>query len=280
MADASPLWSAALHHFRLDTGKPDDLARFYAAGLGLESRTLDRAVTLMAGGERRLLIGPGEAGTAAYFSFAFKNTARLAAYRGFLQAKGFNLAPSPTPLFGDDGFALLDPDGRQIVFGVPKDPAGAADDRPGRLQHIVFATAQLDKAIAFYADGLGFHVSDWVREEGGEPTACFLRSDDEHHSLAVFRAPEARLDHHSYETTCWNDIRDWADHFGAMEVPLWWGPGRHGVGNNLFFMVEDPDGNKVELSAEIEHVGPEIAAREWPHGPRALNLWGTARMRS
>ena len=52
--------------------------------------------------------------------------------------------------------------------------------------------------------------------------------------------------------------------------------GRYGPGNNLFFMVEDPDGYKVELSAEIELMPREMAARSWKHE----DLWGQAWMRS
>jgi catechol 2,3-dioxygenase len=65
-----------------------------------------------------------------------------------------------------------------------------------------------------------------------------------------------------------------------LRIPLWWGPGRHGPGNNLFFMVEDPDGHKVEFSAELERMPPEMAPRTWPHEQRTLNLWGSAWMRS
>jgi catechol 2,3-dioxygenase len=46
--------------------------------------------------------------------------------------------------------------------------------------------------------------------------------------------------------------------------------GRYGPGNNLFFMVEDPDGYKVELMPR------EMAARSWKHE----DLWGQAWMRS
>jgi catechol 2,3-dioxygenase len=96
----------------------------------------------------------------------------------------------------------------------------------------------------------------------------------------VFRAPAAGPDHHAYELPDWNAIRDWADRCGALEIPLWWGPGRHGVGNNLFFMIEDPEGYKVEFSAELERMTATQEFRTWPHGPRALNLWGNAWMRS
>jgi catechol 2,3-dioxygenase len=58
-----------------------------------------------------------------------------------------------------------------------------------------------------------------------------------------------------------------------------WGPGRHGPGNNLFIFIEDPDGNWIEVSAELEIIH-DRSLHEWPHEERTLNLWGTAIMRS
>jgi catechol 2,3-dioxygenase len=54
----------------------------------------------------------------------------------------------------------------------------------------------------------------------GERTVGFFRSDPEHHSFGVFRCPETRPDHHACETTCWNDIRDWADHLSTLNIKL------------------------------------------------------------
>ena len=108
----------------------------------------------------------------------------------------------------------------------------------------------------------------------------FFRSSPELHSFAVFRCPETRPDPHAYETTCWNDIRDWADHMAGLRIKLWWGPGRHGPGNNLFFMVQDPQGYLVELFAELETVPDEVTKRSWRHEKRTLNLWGPGFMRS
>ena len=59
-----------------------------------------------------------------------------------------------------------------------------------------------------------------------------------------------------------------------------WGPGRHGPGNNLFLFVHDPDGNWVELSAELEVVAPDRPTGTWPHEERTLNSWGSAPLRS
>jgi len=81
--------------------------------------------------------------------------------------------------------------------------------------------------------------------------SIWLRTDHEHHSLAIFTGPCA-VDHFSFELPDWNAIRDWADHFSSFDIELIWGPGRHGPGNNLFIFIADPDGNKIELSAELE----------------------------
>jgi hypothetical protein len=58
-----------------------------------------------------------------------------------------------------------------------------------------------------------------------------------------------------------------------------WGPGRHGPGNNLFAFIEDPDGNWIEVSAELEVVC-DREIRDWPQAERTLNLWGNAILRS
>ena len=53
-----------------------------------------------------------------------------------------------------------------------------------------------------------------------------------------------------------------------------------GPGNDVFFMVRDPDGNLAEISAEIEVCAPERPEGIWPHEQRTLNLWGMALMRT
>jgi catechol 2,3-dioxygenase-like lactoylglutathione lyase family enzyme len=227
----------------------------------------------VAGPGRRLVLGRGAAGSVPYFALEMQDAAHLAAYARRFERR----EPSPTPLFGDSAFSVSDPDGRRVVFGLPVEQ-DVCSGLPGRLQHFVCATTRLPEMVEFYR-GLGLLESDRVLE-GEALSACFLRSDPEHHSFAAFRAPEARPDHHCYETTGWLDIRDWADRMGRLRIALWWGPGRHGPGNNLFFMIEDPDGHKVEFSAELELVPKDVPFRTWPHESRTLNLWGSAWMRS
>jgi hypothetical protein len=116
-------------------------------------------------------------------------------------------------------------------------------------------------------------VSD-AEAQAGEVNVCFLRAAEPHHSFAIFRAPQSHPDHHAYETTGWNDLKLWADHFASLEIPIWWGPGRHGAGNNLFFMIKDPDGNNIEISAELEIMKKGQPGKKWMGAKRAINLWG------
>ena len=280
---ASPLWPATLHHFRLNSAAPEALVAFYEEALGLAARPVAEGLWHLAGPQRRLLIGRGENETVAYSAFALDDAERLAALSAHFRRHGIGIEANPSPLFANAGFSILDPDGQRLVFGVPSAEMaahGPTEGLPGRTQHIVFATTDLPRITAFYRDALGYVLSDEVVAEDGAVTAAFFRSDEEHHSYAAFRADGQRYDHHAMEVTCWNDIRDWADHLAELRVPLWWGPGRHGPGNNLFFMIRDPDGNRIELSAELERMPREMAPRVWPHDEHTLNLWGSAWMRS
>jgi catechol-2,3-dioxygenase len=150
----------------------------------------------------------------------------------------------------------------------------------GPIQHLTLATGDVGAIEGFYAGKLGFSVSDRVLDGEGKVMTCFMRSNHEHHTLACFYYQERQgIDHHSYETGEWNGIRDWCDRFAERKIPLMWGPGRHGPGNNLFVFIVDPDGNWIEVSAELEIIH-DRPAKDWPHEERTLNLWGKGILRA
>lgn len=275
----SVLWPARLHHLRRDSTDPAALARFYAELLGDKVEDLGSNQWLVAGPGRLLLVGKGAAASVPWFALEVQDAAQLTASRRAFENSGIRCEDAASPLLAQGAFSMTDPDGRRVILGVALRKQDAAAATPGRLQHFVCASTRLEEMVAFYRDCLGMPESDRVLEKEAL-SAAFLRSDPEHHSFAAFRAPASRADHHCYETTGWNDIRDWADRMAKLRIPLWWGPGRHGPGNNLFFMIEDPDGHKVEFSAELEIMTREAPARTWPHEERTLNLWGSAWMRS
>ncbi len=276
----SPLWPARLHHIKITSDRVPELLDFYQRVLELSAEELTDGVWDLKGGERRFVIGRGRRNGLGFSAYAIDDADRLAALKDHVAAQGIATAPGASPLFRPEGaFSVADPDGHVMTFGVPRDGAGGPDRLPGRLQHAVKGSPNVEQVIAFWLK-LGFVLSDEVKDADGNLTAAFLRSDPEHHSAATFRTKDARFDHFSMETSSWNDIRDWADHLSALHIKLGWGPGRHGPGNNLFFMVADPDGNMMEWSSEIELMERAVPARQWRHEERTLNLWGGAWMRS
>jgi catechol 2,3-dioxygenase-like lactoylglutathione lyase family enzyme len=282
-APQQPALQARLHHLQLLSPDPHALAVFYSRCLGMTITPLSRDRWLCQGPQRHLIIAPGATGTLGFAAYSVADTAVLDALAGRLRAAGIEPQRCDSSLFAPESVGFLDPDGNHFVFGVAGAEAtasGTAGALPARLQHVVLASSNAARMLDFYCDVVGFRLSDRVVDESGAMRTCFLRTDHEHHSLAIFQADGNRLDHHCYESADWNSIRDWGDHFASMHLPVEWGPGRHGPGNNLFVFVHDPDGNWVEISAELERVAPDRPVGAWPHEERTLNSWGRGVLRS
>jgi len=269
---------AYLHHLQFTSPDPSALASFYGRVMDMAVIALPDGRFLCQGPLRRVLFTHGPARGLAFAAFACRDADGLAELRARVVDRAVERVASPSPLFGEQAFGVHDPDGNLILFGL------AQPDQPrhglrGPIQHLTLATHDVDAIEKFYVEKLGFLVSDRVRKPDGTVATCFMRSNHEHHTLACFRADVVGVDHHSYEAGDWSVIKDWCDRMGANEVPLMWGPGRHGPGNNLFIFIEDPDRNWIEISAELE-VMYDRPIKDWPHAERTLNLWGRAIMRS
>jgi len=275
--DMPPLWPAHLHHICLDTRRIEDVIVWYQRNMEMVAEPLADDSVWLTGRQRNLLFRRASAAGLGFMAYAVDDAAQLARLDAAMTDKDAPRAETQTPLFGDGQVALADPDGNTIIFGLPSKPESRdAGALPARLQHMGLCTTDIDQLCAFYVDTVGFKLSDIVKKDNGVTAALFLRSDPEHHDLALFAASSSRFDHMCHETMSWNDIRDWGDHFAERRTEIVWGAGRHGAGNNLFIFVQDPDGNMVELSAELETRTFEAPPDTWRAEPRTLNLWGKA----
>lgn len=277
----SPIWPSTLDHLSLHSDDPQGLCDFYCRALGYRATPLGEGVLSLAGPERRLLIAPGPPGARPCHGFRVESASQLDEIRRFAADQELAVEDSPSPLFEPGAVAVRDPDGWLSVFGLTREEAASQQGESvapaARLQHVVVQSPNMTAMTDFYENALGFAASDYCDADPDDSStrgAAFYRSDPEHHSFAIFRASQIAPDHHAYETSCWNDIRDWADHMAKERIKIWWGPGRHGPGNNLFFMIRDPHGHAIELSAEVEHMPREMPPRIWPMDERTLNLWG------
>ena len=267
---------AFLTQLEISASEPRRLAAFYASTFCLDTAERDGAIDC-SGVERRLRIVAGEGGQLRRATFAFHTAAQFEAQRQALASRNVEFVEASS-----DRFSATDPEGRLITFlapaGAPIAPHPAA--LTARLQHFAVRTPTPQALLDFYTSKLGFVLSDRVLDDEGALTAAFMRTDSEHHTMAIFRAPQARFDHFSCEAPDWNHLREWADHMAKVGVDLAWGVGRHGPGNDTFLMVRDIDGNMGEISCDLEVCEPGRPAGVWPHRPQTLNQWGVAIMRS
>ena len=267
-----------LHHLELTSAHPDALAAFYGRAVQMQVERFGDT-WLCRGPDRLIVVRQGPDNGLGFAAFACRDAEALADLRDHIARQHAPLLPSPSPLFDERAFAVRDPEGNCIVFGVARaEPDNAPAGLRGPLQHVTVNSTDLGAMEEFYVNTLGFALSDRVRDESGRVTTFFVRSNHEHHTVGVFLKDKAGLDHHSYEAGEWDTIRDWADSLAALHIPIAWGPGRHGPGNNLFIFIKDPDGNMIEISAEMEVIR-DRPVKEWKHEPYTLNMWGPAIMR-
>jgi catechol 2,3-dioxygenase-like lactoylglutathione lyase family enzyme len=291
---------AHLHRLHLQSPQPERLVDFYVhtygmrkgqvPGLAAGQQAVASAFSAMAPG-RQVMASNGAANQLHYFLY---NLETQAAWANFVQrtaqvpkadVSAFAELPAHALAFRDpDGhcvvFASADVDANEIVTDVLPDASNTKALPPAITQHLGIRTPNIDAMATFYSEVLGFVVSDRVHDDQGQLRACFLRTSELHHALALFGAPVSCFDHQSFEAPDWEGLKHWADHMGDLRQEIVWGVGRHGPGNDVFFMVRDPDGNLAEISSEIEVCMPDRPMGIWKHEERTLNLWGKAIMRS
>jgi len=259
-------------------------------GLAAGERAVAAAFSAMAPG-RQVMASNGAANQLHYFLYSLETQA---AWASFVQRTA-QVPKADVSAFAElpaHALAFRDPDGHCVVFAsadvdaneVDTDVLPAASNAkalpPAITQHLGIRTPNIDAMATFYSEVLGFVVSDRVHDDQGQLRACFLRTSELHHALALFGAPVSCFDHQSFEAPDWEGLKHWADHMGDLRQEIVWGVGRHGPGNDVFFMVRDPDGNLAEISSEIEVCTPDRPMGIWKHEERTLNLWGKAIMRS
>jgi len=204
----------------------------------------------------------------------------------------------PHPLSDGRGVWLRDPDGTPIrlaagpkvspaVKAVPTAAAavapgkGAAPSRsaaptvrPRRLSHVLLFTPDVPRQLAFYGEMLGLRLSD----RSGDIIA-FLHAPhaSDHHLVAFAKSSAPGLHHSSWDVGSIDDIGLGAEFMRSHGYEKGWGVGRHVLGSNYFYYVQDPWGSWTEYSFGIDFVPADV---DWPaadHPPEdSFYVWGPA----
>jgi catechol 2,3-dioxygenase-like lactoylglutathione lyase family enzyme len=154
---------------------------------------------------------------------------------------------------------------------------------PHKLGHVAFHCADVKTVTNFYCDVLGFRVSDWMGD-----FFSFLRCGPDHHTINLMETGTNRHFHTAFEVRDWAHLQTACDYLSLNGYKLLWGPGRHGIGHNLFAYHRAPNGLITELFAELDRMNEELGYFEprpwhrdrpqkpkvWAKDPSAANLWG------
>lgn len=284
-AHAGSLRKTAVSHIGFRVPDIEVTTEFYNRVLGLtvHERREDGAIRLGWGaGHHVIELREGEQAL-LHYGFEVRDENGIDGIRSRLEEAGYDVADlDPGYIDGAlgsaSGLIATDPDGTPVHFhsAVQRHGENAADTgrRPIKFQHTTVGTVALEPFVEFFVNTIGFRITDQL----ADGKFAWFRSDKDHHTLAVVEVGRAGdIDHYSYDLAEWADFKAWCDRLTELDVDVAWGPGRHGPGNNLFVFFDDPAGNHIELSAEMEKFYDdtvEYVTRKWEPIPNSVNLWG------
>jgi len=178
---------------------------------------------------------------------------------------------------GGYGLRFIDPDGRCIELScwveIHTTEWNNKQVDPLKLNHVVLNTPDIDRAVDFYTDILGFKVSDW-----SEHQMAFLRCNKRHHSISFNQASYASVNHIAYEVDGIDELMRGLTKVTKSDNQILWGPGRHGPGNNVFCYFKDPVGFVIEYTCYLITIEDESEWETlvWKRVPHLMDRWGTA----
>ena len=240
------------------------------------------------GDHHSVAIRKGEPNGRAAIGFEIEGTLDEAAEGLTAAGVEFERRSDPEPGIGE-GLVLTEPfSGTPLTLykGQGASEVGSAvGTRPSKLGHIASFVSDLPAGHEFYLGTLGFRWADTIGD-----FFSFLRCNRDHHVVNMMQSQKRTGLHHvAYEMRDFMHLKEALDHLATLGHRMAWGPGRHGVGHNVFTYHPDPDGNFIELFTELDLIADEETGtfeprpwhEEWPQGPKfwtpepgAANKWG------
>lgn len=269
----------------------DAQAEYYTNVLGLRliAKEQDAAYLANANDHHSVVLRRGEQPRCTRIGFQLGPDDDLDAFEKQTAAHGLRTArkKDPEPTIGDM-VSFEDPKGTVMeVFKPPQLQSqvfGSTGIIPHKLGHVAFHVTDVKTATKFYCDVLGFRVSDWMGDY-----FSFLRCSRDHHTINLVETGSNKHFHTAFELRDWAHMQSACDFLSRNAIKILWGPGRHGIGHNLFTYHRSPNGLITELFAELDQMQDEALGyfdprpwhrdnpqrpKVWPKTPEAANLWG------
>ena len=279
-------------HASFETPDIERQVAYYTGILGLTLAARDRdTVYLSCGrGEPAVILRRGAHATCTRLAFQVAPETDMGEFARQITGHGISVQrqSDSAPSIGDM-VTFEDPKGTRIDVFREQQPlqswkSAEAGIAPYKLGHVAFNCIDVKKITNFYCEVLGFRVSDWFAD-----FFSFLRCGPDHHTINLLDSKTIKLNHMAFEVRDWSHLETACDFLSRHDIPLIWGPGRHGPGHNLFAYHKNPDGQIVELFAELDRMNDETLGyfeprpwhrdhpqkpKVWPKDIKYANLWG------
>lgn len=254
-------------------------------GLIVTERDKDKAYLATRSGFEAIALERGDASALTRLAFQVAPDADFAAYAKELSAHGI-ASETRNGVSPGAGRALVFTDVKDTMIELYADYSFAKDDGKGtaiaplKLGHVAHRVADVQKAVKFYTEVLGFRVSDWIGD-----FFAFLRCGPDHHTVNFVVDPKPQLHHIAFEVKDFAELCRAGDHLARHGIHLVWGPGRHIVGHNIAAYHRNADYVRVELYCEMDLMKDEALGyfepRPWHQDrPQVPKNWPKDTLRS
>jgi catechol 2,3-dioxygenase-like lactoylglutathione lyase family enzyme len=260
-----------------------DLARaieYYTRvnGLVLTSQERNRAFLATKVGQLVLELTQADTGRCTKLSFEVAPHSDFDGISRHLTREGIRSDIRSDPLPGTSkSLTFQDPKGTTIELFADWQYLGAHHQVVGvgplKLGHVAFIVHDAKAIADFYQKVLGFRVSDWV-----EDFFVFMRCGPDHHTINFLSGETVRMHHIAFEVKDFAQIQTACELFGERDIPIIWGPLRHGPGHNVSTYHRNPDDQVVEFYTELDQMKDEelgyFEPRPWHHDlPQRPKVW-------
>ena len=183
--------------------------------------------------------------------------------------------PPEVALTPGDPFQINEPGRIVRIRKSAMRPSHAYDPpAPLRLGHVLVFTPDVLKSVEFMSEALGMGLADHAQDV---IAFCCARRDSDHHVVAFAKSPGVGFHHASFQIGDPDDVGRYGCELTEKAGRGNWGFGRHTIGSNFFYYIQDPWGSWFEYYSDIDFIDDYSLWTPTNYGMEdSLANWGPA----
>ena len=134
-----------------------------------------------------------------------------------------------------------------------------------KIGHVVLRTEDIERAVKFYTQVLGFRVSEAYPDSMMKGKMVFMRCNNDHHGVALVggasgQSPGLELHHMAFAVDTIDEVLLAREHLKKHKVEIVF-EGRRRAGAQIAIEFRDPDGHLLEIYWGLDQVAPGESVR-------------------